>query len=379
MPEPRYTTYHQIEECLYQAYLRKMPLDIPDLFQALWKHAEGHPAPLPESGRPWGLMSDSEFREIMDSLPIIFREPVYSEGRKNSIQVSEDAAFAVKPGYNKILTHRQYNFLSEQEHTHDYVEVYFVFSGSCRLVFSDADVTLSSGDLIFLAPHSRHRVESFHRGNFILDISIRGSSFESLFLQQLSYDSLLSSFFRKIIYENADLRYILFHTGEDMEVRGLIKQIAMETNLQDTYNEILYTSWANILFSRLMRSFYETVETHPPLENNDFTRVLKYITDHYDSVTLDELTGQFHYTKPHLCNLIKSHTGRTFTALVNAQKLAKAEMLLLTTDYTVEEIAEQVGFTGADYFSRLFQKHYGTTPGKFRRSSREPGPGPSGS
>ena len=42
-------------------------------------------------------------------------------------------------------------------------------------------------------------------------------------------------------------------------------------------------------------------------------------------------------------------------------------MLLETTDYSMEEITEMIGFTSADYFIRLFHRTYGVTPGKFRR------------
>lgn len=370
MAEIRYVTYEMIETILKEAYSRGTPLDVLSLYPHLLAAASGRPTPVPGYDPPWGSLSDADFREIMNTLPILLQEPVVSEGKKKGVQVSEEAAFAVQQGYYHLMTHRQYNYLLEGEHAHDYIEIYFLFSGTCRIAFSDKTVTLNAGDMIFLAPHSRHRLESNRSENFILDLSVRGTGFEELFRQQLANDSVLSSFFRKIIFENADLRYLLFHTGEDAAIRGILKQIAMETNLRDTYNEILYTSWANILFSTLLRSYYETVETDPPLENSDFTRVLKYISDHYADVTLDDLTRRFHYSKPHLCNLIKANTGRTLTALVNAQKLTKAETLLLTTDYSVEEIAERIGFAGADYFTRLFRKHYGVTPGKFRRSSR---------
>lgn len=367
MSDYRYVTYSQIEVILEKYYRKRNPIDIQHLYGILKDSASGHPAPVPGRDRTWGLMSDEEFMAAMSSIPLLLVEPVTDSDQDNAHKVKEDTVFGVKAEYYNMMVHRQYNFLKEIEHSHDYIEVYYVFTGSCRVNFRSGPVTLREGDFLIIAPNAHHTVESNRKENFIIDMSVRGSSFEGLFAKQLSYDSVLSSFFRKVIYDKADLRYILFHTNGDEAIKSALKNIAMETTLHDTYNEIVYTSLTNIIFSILLRRCYEDFETDQPLEANDFARVLKYISDHYDTVTLDELASRFNYSKPHVCNLIKTNTGRTLTALVNAQKLTKAENLLLTTDFSIEEITSMIGFSSADHFTRLFRKTYGITPGKFRK------------
>lgn len=367
MSDYRYVTYSQIEEILERYYRKRNPLDIPHLYDILNNSASGHPAPIPGRERVWGSMSDEEFMETISNIPLLLQEPVMGTADDSSHQVREDTVFGVKQDYYNMMVHRQYNFLKEIEHSHDYIEVYYVFSGDCKVNFRTGPVKLNEGDFLIIAPNAHHTVESNRKENFIIDMSVRGSSFEGLFAKQLSYDSVLSSFFRKVIYDKSDLRYILFHTYSDEAIKSALKNIAMETTLHDTYNEIVYTSLTNIIFSVLLRRCYEDFETDQPIEANDFARVLKYISDHYDTVTLDELASRFNYSKPHVCNLIKTNTGRTLTALVNAQKLTKAENLLLTTDYSVEEITSMIGFSSADHFTRLFRKTYGITPGKFRK------------
>ena len=367
----QYVTYRQIEDILERSFLEHRPLDILSLYPLLQDCASGHPLPLPPANPAWGSCSDEDFREKMDAIPLVLQEPVITKGKNTVGHISEQIAFGIQSNYFNLMMHRQYNFLLEQDHAHDYIEMYYVFSGACSIHVGGQAVQLQKGDYIILAPGCSHHIDSHRKENFILDLSVRGSSFENLFRQQLSYTSVLSSFYRKIIYDHADLNYILFHTRGDEEIKMALKNIAMETNLHDTYNEILYISWANIIFSLLLRKYYEDVETDPPLENNDFSRVLKYISDHYDTVTLDDLSERFHYSKPHICNMIKENTGRTLTALVNAQKLTHAEMLLETTDFSMEEIAELIGFSSVDYFIRLFHRTYGITPGKFRKSRQQ--------
>ena len=269
-----------------------------------------------------------------------------------------------------MMIHRQYNFLLERLHMHDFIEVYFVICGNCVLHIGEKSIALRPGDFIFIAPGAAHCLESNKKDNLVLDLSVRGSSFESLFLKQLSYDTVLSAFFRKILYDKVQLNYILFHTHEDPGIKHAIKNIAMETAVIDPFNEIVYTSWTNIIFSILLRRYYADVETDPLLLGSDFSHILVYITDHYDTVTLDELSAVFNYSKPHICNLIKSHTGHTLTSLVNQQKLNKAEVLLTSTGFSMEEITEIIGFTSVDYFIRLFSKTYGMTPGRYRKAQQ---------
>ena len=51
-------------------------------------------------------------------------------------------------------------------------------------------------------------------------------------------------------------------------------------------------------------------------------------------------------------------------------RLDQGRDLLKNTNLSIVEIAQQVGYTDADYFSRLFKRYYQLTPSEFRRSVR---------
>ena len=51
-------------------------------------------------------------------------------------------------------------------------------------------------------------------------------------------------------------------------------------------------------------------------------------------------------------------------------RLANAQSLLDTTDYTVTQIAALVGYENPLYFSRLFKKHLGMSPQTYRNRRR---------
>ncbi|MNC74531.1 HTH-type transcriptional activator Btr [compost metagenome] len=49
-------------------------------------------------------------------------------------------------------------------------------------------------------------------------------------------------------------------------------------------------------------------------------------------------------------------------------RIGKARELLTRTDLSIEEIAFKSGYVDYYYFNKVFKKHCGMTPAKFRKS-----------
>lgn len=99
--------------------------------------------------------------------------------------------------------------------------------------------------------------------------------------------------------------------------------------------------------------------------------IMHYVQTHYKDVTLEELSDNFHLSKPYLSKYIKEHTGATFQEAVKKARMKKARTMLKETNQTVERIAAGVGYETVEHFNRLFKKTYGMTPIQYRREKRE--------
>lgn len=103
-------------------------------------------------------------------------------------------------------------------------------------------------------------------------------------------------------------------------------------------------------------------------EENVSKRVIAYINAHYqEDIFLDKLAEEFNFSTKYLSSLVKSETGKSFSAYLTDLRLDRATDLLLHTDLGIKEIAASVGYSDPRYFHRLFKKHVGKTPSQYRK------------
>jgi AraC family transcriptional regulator, transcriptional activator of pobA len=72
-------------------------------------------------------------------------------------------------------------------------------------------------------------------------------------------------------------------------------------------------------------------------------------------------------TPNHLNKLVKNITGKSPTKWIDDTLVLEAKVLLYQTNYSISQVAEEVGIYDPSYFSRLFKKYEGITPLEFRK------------
>lgn len=83
-------------------------------------------------------------------------------------------------------------------------------------------------------------------------------------------------------------------------------------------------------------------------------------------LSLDSIASVLYCSRSSLTMLVRECMHTTVTEYLNSVRLRKAEQLLLNERLRIEEIAQQVGFSGGNYFIRLFKARYGMTPAAWR-------------
>ena len=96
--------------------------------------------------------------------------------------------------------------------------------------------------------------------------------------------------------------------------------------------------------------------------------VVEYIYNNYrNDVSNNTIAKIFNYDPCYLNRVIKSYTGLSLHAFVLKYRVEMGVKLLLTTNYTLEEIAEETGFFSASHFSLRCKERTGHLPSYYRK------------
>lgn len=259
-----------------------------------------------------------EEQRILSGEKTIEKE-IYMEENSNVI----DATKLLEAGkLIQVRTHTR--FIHFPEHTHNYVEMIYMCSGSTHHVINGEDVILKQGELLIL------------NQNAVQEIYPAG--------------------------------YLHFKVAEVLPVQNLLENLIWTIVNKQPNKRSINQATMGLLFLQLMNHM-DKMETDAASEQQKFIiQVLSYVEEHYKSGELTELAEELRFDIYWLSKEIRKRTGKTYTDLVQAKRLSQAAYLLRTTAMNVMDISMAVGYDNISYFHRIFQKKYGMTPRRYRIS-----------
>lgn len=103
-----------------------------------------------------------------------------------------------------------------------------------------------------------------------------------------------------------------------------------------------------------------TAETLP-------SAIRDYIDRNYmNDITLDSLSASFYFTKEYLSRLFKKAYGTGIYEYVLEVRMKRAEQLLEDPSVQIQQIAQQLGYSDSNYFSKAFRTYAGISPSDYR-------------
>lgn len=102
-------------------------------------------------------------------------------------------------------------------------------------------------------------------------------------------------------------------------------------------------------------------------------RAKAFISEHIDRrLTVSDVAGAVGVSKNYLTNVFSSSEGIPLMEYVNRRKLSYMIELIRRYGYTLASAGEHVGFTDANYISRIFKRYYGMTLTEYKQSKIQP-------
>jgi two-component system response regulator YesN len=96
-------------------------------------------------------------------------------------------------------------------------------------------------------------------------------------------------------------------------------------------------------------------------------KVMDYIRSNYmKKLTLNDISNYVNFSVSYLSRIFKEETGENLSAFINRIRVENSKMLLLNNEIPLIEVSYLCGFDDQSYYSKVFKKITGVTPGRFR-------------
>ncbi len=110
-------------------------------------------------------------------------------------------------------------------------------------------------------------------------------------------------------------------------------------------------------------------ENHPK-QNHKLTGIMEYIEQNYfNPLSLSSISEKFSFSESYVARLFKKELNCKPSEYINNVRISVAIELLLTTEISVTEISDKVGYSDVYYFSKTFKRIVGCSPSKARSSN----------
>ena len=257
---------------------------------------------------------------------------------------------------------------------HDYLELLLVHSGEIAFQVQDRSCTFSAGDLFVMGPTLYHR--PIRRDGPPVKAVTLFFLPEAIHSREVGVDEV--EYLMPFFGQDASFPHVIpKKSGVPLQVRGLIDQIETELAARSPHSRLYAKTCLKMILALLVRHYAPWLASKKALDRKerDLARLrplFDYMDGHFQQrINLHEAAGLAHMSKSHFIRFFKQVTSHSFAEYLNHFRIAKAQVLLRTTDKAIAEIAWESGFCDQSHFGTVFRKFVRMTPQQFRQGAVE--------
>ena len=244
-------------------------------------------------------------------------------------------------------------------HSHEnHVEISIIYSGTSRYLIGDCKQLIQPGDIIIYnsgVAHDELSGPDTQIGSYFFAIS-------NIALPGLRPNALL-----------ADNVTPVFHVERDFQtLLGLCETMLQQMEQFSEWTRYLLHFETQALLEIVWRSIYH--ERSPQEGKNPYylgQKIKEYIDEHYhEPISIKNICQDLGLSESYVSHTFKDMLGYSPMQYALRCKIGEAQTLLISTDYSITEIAHMVGFDAQSHFNQRFIKFVGISPSKFRKNYR---------
>ncbi|MDY0098035.1 MAG: AraC family transcriptional regulator [Bacteroidales bacterium] len=276
-----------------------------------------------------------------------------------------------KISYNDGGGFRAVYIMESNEFWHFHPEYQLVLnikSNGTRIV-GDSVELFDKNDLVLIAGNIPH-CWNYYRKNGVLPeehgiiLHFRIESLGESFLSQHELHKV-----RDLLIDSE--RGIAFSTGDAIKAEPYLKNMVESSGIDKI---IAFFNLLNILCSSQNRSFLCSENyklAYDERGNKKMVEVYNHVRENYfKDLSLKSVSTRLHMSPAAFSKFFKKNSGAGFIEYVNRVRTNKACYLLRETEYQVNDIARECGFSSISNFNKQFRKTEGLAPSDYRAQYR---------
>lgn len=275
---------------------------------------------------------------------------------------------------NMLSVKKNSRFQTVPPHVHSWVEINYMYSGSCEQIINGKSLILHTGEIILIDCETVHAIGYTGENDIMINLLIPKDYLNNTFLSRLSSDSLISRFFINAMNSKTDHKnYIVFHSSHSRRLPVFMNEFLCEYYSPSINSAEILDNLFSLVVSELVNVFGHDMSKN--LDNPgsfSIIPVLKYMESNYQTSTLEKTADFFNINPNYLTTLLKRQTGHSYKELILMSKMKAAQKLLSGTNLSVRDVAHNVGYDNLTFFYRKFQEFYHCTPNEYRRNKNQP-------
>ena len=240
---------------------------------------------------------------------------------------------------------------SQRENLSSYL-VFLVLEGSGTLSYQNRSFPLSKGDCVFLdcrKPYSHRSSDNLWQ--------LKWAHF---------YGPNLNGIYDKYTQRGGRP---CFHAHDPASFENTLDELYSIADSSSYIKDMkIYEKLSSLLTLLMEESWNPDLTRKQHAKKQNLQNIKDYIDSHYqEKITLDTLSEQFFINKYYLTRVFKEQFGVPVVSYLIQVRITHAKRLLRFTDHSIERIGQECGIGDANYFTRIFRKVEGVTPGEYRR------------
>ena len=249
------------------------------------------------------------------------------------------------------------------------MELVEVTYGKVRAQIGTEITEAESGDIFFIPPEMIFRLES-PEGS----ANVRGVIFDASIIEENmeNFDTELLYMF----YVQSRNRATVFKEGHPVHasLARLIEDATLEYSVKDVCYKLPVRAGIYLMVTELLRYYCGSKDEQDRIAYHNVLRlrpVITYISENFkDKIYIESLADMISVSPDYFTKMFKDSIGKTPIEYINGLRVNYSMRLLASTEMSMAEIAEDIGFCNPNYFHKIFKQYMGVSPLQYRKSTK---------